>query len=182
MTDAANGATAGLPGGASAGHWVLDPQKSSVGVSHKTIWGLMTVRGSFSDLHGEGDVAADGAVSGTFEVGAGSVDTKNSKRDIHLRSADFFNADAHPRITFAVKDARVDQAGGLAVSGDLEVAGQSRPLSLTAKVSEASADSATLTADLDVDRSDFGMTWNQMGMIKGPATVSIKARFTRQPA
>jgi polyisoprenoid-binding protein YceI len=181
MTDAANGAT-GLPGGASAGHWVLDPQQSSVGVSHKTMWGLMTVRGSFSDLHGEGDIAADGAVSGTFEVGAGSVDTKNSKRDIHLRSAEFFNADAHPRITFAVKDARVDQAGGLVVSGDLEVAGQSRPLALTAKVSEASADSATLTADVDVDRADSGMTWNQMGMVKGPATVSIKARFTRQSA
>jgi polyisoprenoid-binding protein YceI len=182
MTDAVNGATSGLPGGAGAGHWVLDPQKSSVGISHKTMWGLMNVRGTFSELSGEGDVGADGSVIGALEVGTASVDTKNSKRDTHLRSADFFDADAHPRIMFTARNARVEESGGLAVSGDLEVAGTSRPLSFTAKVSEASANSATLTADIAVDRAEFGMSWNQAGMIKGPATVSIKAHFTRQPA
>jgi polyisoprenoid-binding protein YceI len=177
MTDAVNGATSGLPGG--AGHWVLDPQKSSVGISHKTMWGLMTVRGKFSELKGAGDVGTDGSVTGTLEVGTASVDTKNKKRDIHLRSAEFFNADAHPHITFTAKNARLE-GGGLAVSGDLEVNGTSRPLSFTAKVDEASADSATLAADVVIDRSEYGMSWNQMGMIKGPATVNVAARFTRQ--
>lgn len=180
MTDAVNGATSGLPGGAGAGHWVLDPQRSSVGISHKTMWGLATVRGSFSELKGEGDVGADGSLNGTLEVGAASLDTKNKKRDTHLRSADFFDADAHPHITFAAKNASVDGDGALAVSGDLEVAGKSRPLSFAAKVSEASADSATLVAEVPIDRADFGMSWNQMGMVKGPATVSIAAHFTRR--
>jgi polyisoprenoid-binding protein YceI len=182
MTDANSGAPSGLPGGAGAGHWVLDPAKSSADISHKTMWGLVTVRGSFSELSGEGEVGADGSVTGALKVGASSVNTKNSKRDKHLRSAEFFDADAHPHITFTAKDARLDDSGNLAVSGDLEAAGTSRPLSLTAKVSEASADSATLTASVDVDRTEYGMTWNQLGMVKGPATVSVTARFTRQPA
>jgi polyisoprenoid-binding protein YceI len=183
MTDADSSAPAGLPGGAGTGHWVLDPQKSSVGVSQKHMWGLITVRVSFSDLAGEGDVSADGSVTGTLRVGAASVDTKNSRRDKHLRSADFFHADAHPHITFTAKDARLDGKGALAVSGDLEAAGTSRPLSLTANVSEASQDSATLTATVNVDRLDYGMTWNRMGMmVNAPATVSVTAHFTRQPA
>jgi polyisoprenoid-binding protein YceI len=182
MTDAGSSAPAGLPGGAGAGHWVLDPAGSSVAISHKTMWGLTTVRGSFTELTGEGEVGADGSVSGTFQVGASSVDTKNAKRDKHLRSADFFSADKHPYIVFTARQAGPDQAGGLTVGGDLEVAGTTLPLSFTAKVSEASADSATLTAEVAVDRSGYGMTWNQMGMVKGPATVSVTAHFTREAA
>jgi polyisoprenoid-binding protein YceI len=181
MTEASSSAPSGLPGGAGAGHWVLDPAKSSASFSHKTMWGLVTVRGSFAELTGEGDVGADGSVSGVLHVGASSVNTKNKKRDEHLRSADFFDAGAHPHITFTAKDTRLDESGNLAVTGDLEAAGTSRPLSLTVKVTEASADSATLTGSADVDRADFGMTWNQMGMVKGPATVSVTAHFTRQP-
>ncbi len=180
MTEASSSAPSGLPGGASAGHWVLDPAKSSANFSNKTMWGLVTVRGSFAELTGEGEVGADGSVSGVLRVGASSVNTKNKKRDVHLRSADFFDAGAHPHITFTARDARLDESGNLAVSGDLEAAGTSHPLSLTAKVSEASADSATLTGSADVDRADFGMTWNQLGMVKGPATVSVTARFTRR--
>jgi polyisoprenoid-binding protein YceI len=183
MTDAGSSASTGLPGGAGPGHWVLDPHKSSVKVSQKHMWGLITVRASFSELAGDGDVSADGSVTGTLRVGAASVDTKNSKRDKHLRSADFFHADAHPHITFTAKNAKLDDNGDLAVSGDLEAAGTSRPLSLTANVSEASQDSATLTTTVNVDRLNYGMTWNSMGMmVKAPATVSVTAHFTRQPA
>jgi len=183
MTDADSSAPAGLPGGAAAGHWILDPQKSSVAVSQKHMWGLITVRVRFSELAGEGEVGADGSITGEVRVGAASVDTKNAKRDKHLRSADFFHADAHPHIIFTARDAKLDENGGLAVSGDLEAAGTSRPLSLTANVSEATPDSATLTATVNVDRLDYGMTWNSMGMmVKAPATVSVTAHFTRQPA
>ncbi len=181
MTDPGSGAPSGLPGGAGAGHWVLDAGKSSVSISHKHFWGLMTIRGTFSDLAGQGDVAADGSVTGSLQVGAASVDTKNKQRDKHLRSADFFHAEAHPHITFTVQDAKFGAAGELAVGGELEAGGTARPLSLTAKVSEATPDSATLTASADVNQAEHGMTWNRMGIIKGPATVSVTAHFTRQP-
>jgi len=181
MTDAVSGTQPALPGGASTGHWVLDPAQSSVGFRHKTMWGLVTVRGHFSELAGEGDVGPDGSIFGRIEIGAASVDTKNAKRDKHLRSADFFNADAHPKLTFTATSAVVNAAGELAVSGNLTAAGTPRPRSLTATVSDATADSATLTAEVDIDRAEFGMAWNQAGMLKGPATVSVAAHFARQP-
>lgn len=165
----------------SVGHWVLDPAKSSVRISHKTFWGLSTVRGSFSVLSGEGDVGADGSVTGKLVIGAGSVNTKNGKRDTHLRSADFFKADEHPEIVFTAATAKAGSSAGLTVSGELEAAGISRPLSFAAQVTEKAPDTATLTAEAEVDRAGYGMTWNQLGMLTGLTKVSVVARFTRQP-
>lgn len=182
MSDTVSGEQAALPGGAAAGHWVLDPGQSSADFRHKTIWGLVTVRGQFSGLSGEGDLGADGSVTGKLEIPAASVDTKNPTRDKHLRSPDFFNADAHPSITFTATSAAIGASGELLVNGDLSAGGTSRPLSVTAKLAAVAADSATLTAEVDIDRADFGMTWNMLGMVKGPATISVTAHFTHQPA
>jgi polyisoprenoid-binding protein YceI len=182
MSDAVSGEQTTLPGGAAAGHWVLDPAQSSVAFSHKTIWGLVTVHGQFSGLSGAGELGEDGSVTGTIEVASASVDTKKPSRDKHLRSADFFNADAHPSITFTAASGAAGASGDLLVNGELTAGGTSRPLSVTAKLAAVTADSAALTAELDIDRADFGMTWNMLGTMKGLATVSVTASFTRQPA
>jgi polyisoprenoid-binding protein YceI len=70
----------------------------------------------------------------------------------------------------------------LPVSGDLTVAGVTRPLDFTATVMEATPDAITLRAETEVDRATFGLTWNQTGALKGLATVSVVTRFTRPPA
>ena len=57
-----------------------------------------------------------------------------------------------------------------------------RPLALTAQITEASDESVTLTAEAEIDRADFGMTWNQLGMLKPPAHISVVARFVKQTA
>jgi len=67
-------------------------------------------------------------------------------------------------------------------TGTLTVAGQKRPLTLSARITEATGDAITLTADADIDRADFGMSWNQLGMIKGKAHVSVVARFVKTAA
>jgi polyisoprenoid-binding protein YceI len=162
------------------GHWVLDPKQSSAQISHKTFWGLATVKGSFSELSGEGDVAADGSISGKLVIGAASVDTKNGRRDTHLRSADFFKADEHPTMVFTSREAKFDSSGHLAVTGEFEAAGVSRPLSFTATITDAAPDAATLTAEADVDRLAHGMTWNQLGMVASHTKVNVVARFTKQ--
>jgi polyisoprenoid-binding protein YceI len=164
----------------SAGHWVLDPKQSSAQISHKTFWGLSTVRGSFSELSGEGDVAPDGSISGKLVIGAASVDTRNAKRDTHLRSADFFKADEHPTLVFTTREASFDSAGHLAVTGEFEAGGVSRPLSFTATITDATPEAATLTAEADVDRIAHGMTWNQLGMVASHTKVNVVARFTKQ--
>jgi polyisoprenoid-binding protein YceI len=164
---------------ASPGSWQLDPAGSSVAIQHKTIWGLATVRGTFAGVSGSGEIRPDGTASGRLEIDAASINTKNAKRDTHLRSADFFNVEAHPQIVAEIGPVARQGDASAAVAGTLTVAGVSRPLSLTAKITEASPDAITMQAAAEFDRADFGMTWNQLGMVKGNAAVSVTARFTR---
>ncbi|MFF6805961.1 YceI family protein [Streptomyces sp. NPDC012616] len=164
------------------GLWQLDAGASTVALQHRTMWGLVTVKGVFTTVDGGGEVAADGTVTGTLTLRAASLDTKNAKRDAHLRGADFFDADNHPEITFAVRSAEPGAGGSVEVSGQLTVRGISRPQSLTARVSGADSDAVTLDTEFTVDRGEFGLGWNQLGMIRGTAAVTATLRFTRRPA
>jgi polyisoprenoid-binding protein YceI len=163
--------------GAGVGHWVLDPDRSSVALTHKTLWNLVTVKGTFESVAGAGDVAPDGTVTGRLELAVASLTTKNAKRDKHLRSDDFFAGDSHPDIVFVVTGVTPD-SGGVRVRGDLTVAGTTKPLQFGAAVASATSETVSLSAELTVDRAEFGMTWNQLGMMKGHATVTITATLT----
>jgi hypothetical protein len=59
---------------------------------------------------------------------------------------------------------------------------RSRPLALTATVAQADSDAVTLTTEFTVDRAHFGMTWNQMRMMRGLTTVNATLRFKRKAA
>ncbi|MDX3767678.1 MULTISPECIES: YceI family protein [unclassified Streptomyces] len=161
------------------GTWQLDPTRSTVGVRHKTMWGMVTVKGAFTGLTGGGEVGPDGSASGSITLDATSLDTKNAKRDTHLRSADFFDADRHPELTFAVHSATPADDRTVQVAGELTARGISRPQSFTAHLTEASADAVALTAEFTVDREQFGMGWNQLGMIRGATTVTASLHFVR---
>ncbi|MER6542182.1 YceI family protein [Streptomyces sp. NPDC001250] len=164
------------------GTWQLDPTASTVGLRHRTMWGLVTVKGTFTAVAGTGEVRPDGSATGTVTLDAASLDTKNAKRDTHLRSADFFDAGRYPEITFAVRGADRLDGDGVRVSGQLTVRGISRPVTFTARLTGASADALTLEAEFTVDREQFGMGWNQLGMMRGLTTVTAGLRFTRTPA
>jgi polyisoprenoid-binding protein YceI len=162
-----------------AGDWTLDGAKSTIGLRSRTIWGLIPVRGVFGQVTGHGTVSAVGEVSGTITVAAASIDTKNAKRDKHLRSSDFFQADAFPHITFSVD--RLQPSGeGVTVTGQLSIRGRTRPLTFPATVSAASSGEVRLDAEIQVNRADFGLTWNLMGMASMNNTLTIHAVFTRR--
>ncbi|MFC8828796.1 YceI family protein [Streptomyces sp. NPDC057137] len=162
------------------GHWVLDPAGSSVGFRHKSLWGLVTVRGTFATVTGEGQVHTGGRGEGTLVIDATSVDTKKKRLDVHLRSADFFEVDRHPTIVFAADGVIADSTGNAEVSGVLTVRGKSRPLTFTAQVTAASATDVTLTGEVGVDYKDFGLPWkNPGGTMRGITTVTLRTRFTR---
>ncbi len=167
-----------LKGGTLTGEWVLDPHTSSVRLKSKSM-GLIPVNGVFREVSGGGTVSADGKATGTLVVDAASVDTRNTKRDIHLRSADFFDSDNHPDITFTADDIR-PSAQGVAVSGALTIRGRTRPLSFDAAASVAGDGEVWLDAEVRVDRTDFGITWNQLGMVAKTSTLTIHAVFTRR--
>jgi polyisoprenoid-binding protein YceI len=164
------------------GLWQLDTVRSTVAIKHKTMWGMVTVKGVFSGVTGEGEVQPDGTARGTITLDAASLDTKNAKRDEHLRGTDFFDAERHPSLVFAVRNAVVRPDDTVEISGQLTVRGVSRPQPATVQVTEASADAITLTAEFTVDREQFGMGWNQMGMIRGLTTVTSTLTFTRTSA
>jgi polyisoprenoid-binding protein YceI len=167
-----------LADGALAGEWVLDPRKSSIRLKSRSM-GLVPVNGIFRDVSGNGTIAPDGEVSGTVRVGAASIDTRNAKRDTHLRSADFFDSGNNPDITFTADGI---QASGLvvAVTGVLTVRGRTLPLSFDAAASVQADGGIWLDAEVRVNRADFGLTWNWMGMVSMNNTLAIHAVFTRR--
>lgn len=134
-------------------------------------------------------MTAGGDVSGVITVAAASVDTKNSTRDKHLRSADFFEVASHRDITF-VADGVTPADGGVRVAGSLTIRGRTRPVSIDVTVSGVSGggtsdagddgDEARLDGELRVNRADFGMTWNRIGIASMDNTIVVRAVFTRK--
>lgn len=167
-----------LADGSLAGVWQLDPARSSVGLSTKSMWGLAPVKGVFGDVSGDGAVADDGRAGGRVIVGAASLDTRNNRRDVHLRSADFLDSDAHPHIVFTAE--RITPDGEQAtVTGTLQIRGRTRPLTFPATVTASGDDEVRIEAEVHIDRSDFGLTWNQLGMASMKNTISVNAVFVR---
>jgi polyisoprenoid-binding protein YceI len=167
-----------LRDGTLAGSWTLDATRSRVRLMTRHTWGLAPLHGVFSQVNGNGTVTAAGEVSGVITVAAGSVDTKNARRDTHLRSADFFDVDRHPDFTFAVEGA-IPSDGGVRIAGSLTVIGRTRPASFDATVTNIDGE-VWLDGELQVNRSDFGMTWNWMGIASTRNTIVVHAVFTRQ--
>ena len=168
-----------LRGGSLAGSWALDGARSEIGLKSKSMWGLVPVKGVFREVSGGGTVSATGEVTGAITVAAASVDTKMSKRDDHLRSADFFDVANTPDITFTAGQV-TPSADGVTVAGTLTVAGRTRPVSFVARVSVLDGAQLELDGELQVNRTDFGLTWNQLGMSSVHNTITVHAVFTRQ--
>jgi polyisoprenoid-binding protein YceI len=168
-----------LEDGALAGEWVLDPGRSSVGLKNRSMRGLVRVTGVFREVSGNGTVRPDGAVSGTLTVAAASIDTKNTRRDSHLRSADFFDTGRHRDIIFTADGIR--PAGqGVAVTGRLTVRDRTRPLSFEARASVPGDGEIWLDAEVRVNRADFGLTWDLLGLVSMHNALTIRAVFTRR--
>jgi polyisoprenoid-binding protein YceI len=167
-----------LRDGKLAGSWALDAARSEIGLKSKSIWGLVPVKGVFREVTGTGTVSAAGDATGTITVAAKSIDTKNKKRDEHLRSADFFDVARTPDITFAAEQV-TPSAEGVTVSGALTVLDRTRPVSFAARVS-GDETQVVLDGETEVNRADFGLTWNQLGMTSMNNTITVHAVFTRQ--
>ena len=156
-----------------SGSWRLDPQRSSVEFRTGHFWGLVTVKGHFDDYHGRLDLSADPAVELTID--AASLQTGNGKRDRHLRSADFFDAENHPRVQF--QSDWVDLEGDtLKVRGRLSARDRSIPLELDAHVRSVDGElevEATATAT----HRELGMTFSPLGMIPPHSRLLVKAHL-----
>ena len=143
---------------------------------------ITKVRGRFTDVKGQITIAENPEDSHVeVEIGAASVSTGNADRDNHLRSADFFDVDEFPTITFRSTLVRALPNATWEVVGDLTVHGITRPVTLQvdfdgADVSPAGDERIGFSAATEVNREDFGLTWN-MALETGGLLVGKTARI-----
>jgi polyisoprenoid-binding protein YceI len=166
--------------GTLTGSWTLDTVRSEVLLESRHTWRMLRVRGIFRQVRGNGTVTAQGQVTGSITVTAGSIETKNKMRDKDLRSAKIFDIASYPDITYTV-DAMQPGGEGVRVTGRLTVRGHTRPLHFDANVA-ATADEVRIDAEVPVNRADFGLTYSPLGMASLNNTITIRAVFTRQSA
>ncbi len=161
------------------GTWNVDPIHSSVEFQVKHL-GIATVKGQFKEFEGTLDVTADGVTaSGSAEVA--SVDTREPQRDGHLRSADFFDAENHPKITFSSTAITPVDEDTFEIEGDFTIHGVTRPLKLNATLEGTETDHeghprVGLSATAQINRSDFDMKFN-MALGSGNVVVGDKVKI-----
>ena len=146
--------------------WNLDLSHSSVefAVKHMVI---SSTKGRFAKYEVDANVDEQNLAnsSATVRIDAASVDSRDEKRDAHLRSADFFDAENYPYITFTTK--RLEPKGGddYKLIGDLTIRGITKEVSLNGEVTGPVKDPwggtrFGISAQGKVNRKDFGLTWN----------------------
>jgi polyisoprenoid-binding protein YceI len=145
--------------------WALDPTHSELQFKVKHLM-ITTVTGSLksftAELSSGGDDFTNAAIS--FSSDISSIDTSNSDRDNHLKSADFFDAEQFPTMNF--KSTSVEKDGDdYLVKGELTIKDTTKPVQLKAEFGGIATDpwgntKAGFTLSGKINRTDFGLTWN----------------------
>ena len=163
------------------GDYTIDPSHTRLGFSARHAM-VTTVRGQFTDFSGTAHVdtanPANSSVSVTIQTA--SIDTGSEDRDGHLRSADFFDADNNPTITFT--STKVERDGtDWEVTGDLTIKGVSKPVTIVFEETGSAQDPFGNTrigfeGETTINRKDWGLTWNA-ALETGGVLVSEKIKL-----
>ncbi|MFD7241229.1 YceI family protein [Streptomyces massasporeus] len=167
------------------GDYVLDPARTRIGFTARAAL-VSRVRGRFDAFEGsarlDGGSPSQSAVRLTIR--AASVQTRNTKRDDHLRSGDFLDAASHPDLTFV--STHVEQTGGtrFGVTGDLTVRGVTRQVTVDFELTGSGRDpqgsqSAAFTGRTVIDRHDWGVS-GARGMVGRKVTLEFDVTAVRR--
>ena len=164
-----------------AGTWAIDPVHSEVSFLVKHMM-VSKVRGRFDKFEGEIVTAEDPLQSSvTASVDLSSVNTGQEQRDAHIRSADFFDVEKHPLMTFASTGVRV-YGDNFLLDGDLSIRGTTKPVTFKLEVSGFGPDAyggtrVGFSATTEITRGDFGVSFN--GPVPGvPGGVVVSDKVT----
>ena len=163
-----------------SGDWYVDPTRSQVHFHTRAMFGLFPVLGKFERFGGTLRVSEAGEANGELRLEAESVRTGIRKRDAHLRTEDFFHADAHPHVTFDLAELRPD-GDAHQVSGTLRIRDKTLPIDAGATVT-ATGPELQISARFPVDHHAAGLGWAKPGMVKKVIDADIKLTLTRKPA
>ena len=163
--------------------WSIDPVHSSVEFSVRHLM-ITTVRGRFTGVQGTLTVDEADPAKSVVEVviDATTIDTREPQRDAHLRSADFFDVERFPTLTFRSTKLEGTPRERFSLVGDLTIHGVTRPVALDVQPEGQIKDAwggirTGFTATATIKRSEFGLTWNQL-LEAGGVTVSDDVKIT----
>jgi polyisoprenoid-binding protein YceI len=147
--------------------WNIDPAHSVVefGVKHL---GIATVKGRFRKFQGTAETDPSGVLrSLDVSIDPASIDTNVEQRDAHLRSADFFDVEHYPEMTFRSRAITPAGQGTYRVEGDLTMRGVTRPVTLLVEAERPLTDPWGNTriaarASGTLNRKNWGLAWNQV--------------------
>jgi len=144
--------------------WNLDTTHSAAEFAVKHLM-ISTVKGHFNTFTGTGETNADGTLkSAELTIDATSINTNVEARDTHLRSADFFDVEKFPKITF--RSTKIEQKGAdITITGDLTMHGETKPVTLTGEHTAAVTDPwgnqrSALAVTAKINRKDWGLHYN----------------------
>jgi polyisoprenoid-binding protein YceI len=170
--------------------WKIDPDRSEVRFSVRHVM-VSTVTGRFTRFGGDllYDHQLQQPAGVMVEIEAASVDTGQVQRDIHLRSGDFFDTENYPYIRFASRDVEYLEDDRYRVHGDLRLLRSTREIILDVTFTGFDHDPsgreiASFTASTEINRQDFGLTWNRAVetggvMVGDTVNISLEIRAFR---
>jgi len=143
--------------------WTIDQAHSKIGFSvvHMAV---TDVEGNFNDFNGSVISKSDdfNGAEVTFTAKAASIDTDNERRDGHLKSADFFDVEKYPELSF--KGNLVKEGEGYKLKGNFTMHGVTKPLELAVKyggkIETGRGTKAGFRLNGQINRKDFGLSWD----------------------
>jgi polyisoprenoid-binding protein YceI len=155
-----------------SGTWRLDPRATSLKFRSRLLF-IPFGKGVVRAKAGHAEVSSAGRASGTFVVDPASIKSRIAKRDAHLRSADYFDVEKYPAITFTSSEVRAVGPGEVHIIGESEVRGQTSPLTVVAHI-VARDRHATLTATARIGNDVLHLN----GMNPITTDVTVEAHYT----
>lgn len=154
------------------GVWRLNPHATSLKFRSRLLF-IPFAKGVLRGKGGHAEVSSAGRASGTFVVDPASITSRIARRDEHLRSADYFDVEKYPAITFTSSEVRSVGPGQVHIIGEIEVHGQTSPLTVAAHI-VARDRHATLAATARIGNDVLRLS----GMNPITTDVTVEAHYT----
>jgi len=171
-------------------NWKIDPAHSEINFKVKHLL-VSTVRGSFNNfdasIESSKEDFSDAKIK--FEADTNSINTQNAQRDAHLKSADFFDAEKHPKLSFVSTSAKKISDYELEVKGNLTIRGITKEITLDVIYNGTVAGFGSLeVAGFEIrgklNRFDYGLQWNALTeaggvVVSNEVKIEILAEFNK---